>query len=357
MWRGLNPALQLSRLRAAMQAGGIAAVHLVRPENLAWLTGARSFVSLSGERGVLEAVVTMQRCTLISNAIEAQRLMQEELEPGGVKISAYRWWDAAERETLILSALEGHTPLSDVPALPPALERLRLVMLPDQDESLRQLGYDAGTAIARAARLLHPDLTEFEAAGVLAREVNAAGLAPLVNLCAGAARLQTRRHPLPTGARLGHRAILVLSARRDGPVLSVSRLVSFAPLGVAEQQRYQQLLGVEALGLEVAGRGGTLDQVFEAMRGGYANMGQPEEIERHHQGGLAGYRPREARAEPAQQQTIDDGMLIALNPSLPGLKVEDTFLRRGGKLHDLTLHDWPNLPVGGRQRPAILQML
>ena len=229
-------------------------------------------------------------------------------------------------------------------------------MSPEQDESLRQLGHDAGGAIARAARLLHPDLSEFEAAGVLAREVNAAGLSPLVNLCAGAARLQTRRHPLPTGARLGEQAILVLSARRDGPVLSVSRMVSFAPLSEAEQQRYQQLLGVEALGLEVAGRGGTLGQVFEVMRGGYANMGQPGEIERHHQGGLAGYRPREARAEPAQPQSVDDGMLLALNPSLPGLKVEDTFLRRGGKLHDLTLHDWPSLPVQGRQRPAILQM-
>ncbi|GAA4000454.1 M24 family metallopeptidase [Deinococcus rubellus] len=355
MWRGIDTPRQLARLRTAMQAQGVAAVHLVRPENLAWLTGARSYVALSGERGVLEALITAQRCTLISSAIEAQRLEEEELGPGGLPVSAYRWWDAAQRQALIDAALEGQTALSDVPGLPPALEHLRLEMLPDQDEGLRQLGQDAGAAIARAARSLRPEMTEFEAAGILAREVGALGLAPLVNLCAGAARLQTRRHPLPTAARLGERALLVLSARRNGPVLSVSRLISFVPLSAQEKQRYRQLLEIEALGLDAAERGGPLSEIFEVMRGGYTQMGEPDEIERHHQGGLTGYRPREARAEPGQRQTVEDGMLVALNPSLPGWKVEDTFLRRGGQLHDLTLHDWPSLSVKGRERPAVMQ--
>ena len=111
-------------------------------------------------------------------------------------------------------------------------------------------------------------MSEFEAAGLLAREVYALGLAPLVNLCAGAQRLQTRRHPLPTAARLGDRAILVLSARRDGPVLSVSRMVSFTPISAEDQKRYGDLLNVEAGGLDAAERGGTLGEVFEAMRSG-----------------------------------------------------------------------------------------
>ncbi len=344
---------KLALLRTAMREAGIPALHLVRPENLAWLTGARTYIAISSERGVAEGIVTQDQCAIISNAIEAGRLREEE---GLTEIKEYVWWDGAERQKLIDTALNGAQPLSDIPGLPAPLEQVRLTFNATEVAELTDLGKRAGRAIARAARALRPELTEFEAAGLLAHEVYQEGLLPVVNLCAGAERLQTRRHPLPTGARLGARALLVLSARAKGAVLSVSRAVSFAPLTVQEQHEYLQLLEVEAAGLEVAERHGTLEELFFAMGDEYARLGRPAEIEKHHQGGLAGYRPRESRAEPGNRLRIQDGMLVALNPTFPNFKVEDTFLLAEGKLKDLTLHDWPTLTVQGRGRPEILHV-
>ena len=136
-----HQARQLARLRAAMQAEGLEAVHLVRPENLAWLTGARTYISLSGERGALEVVVTPTRCTFISNAIEAARFEEEEGVP---EVQAYRWWEAGEREALLQTALDGRRAVSDVPSLPAALEQLRWVMEPPQDDHLKALGNRRG---------------------------------------------------------------------------------------------------------------------------------------------------------------------------------------------------------------------
>ncbi|AFZ69333.1 Xaa-Pro aminopeptidase (plasmid) [Deinococcus peraridilitoris DSM 19664] len=334
-----------------MHEANISAVHLVRPENLAWLTGARTHIALMGERGVLEAIITPDHCTFISNAIEACRLEEEEGVP---PIQAYGWWETQERERLVQEALGGQQAILDLPALPAALERLRQHFEPDDDAALLQLGRDAGTAIARAVRELRPELTEFEASAHLAKEVIALGMTPVVNLCAGNERLQSRRHPLPTHARLGSKALLVLCARRNGPIVSVSRMVSFTPPDAQEEQRYRTLLEIEAQGLNAAERGGTLEEVFRALQTAYGTHHMPEEITLHHQGGLAGYRPRESRAEPGNTLTVQDGHLLALNPSISGFKVEDTFLRRDGRLLDLTLHDWPTLHIQGRARPGIL---
>jgi hypothetical protein len=49
-------------------------------------------------------------------------------------------------------------------------------------------------------------------------------------------------------------------------------------------------------------------------------------------------------------------MTIAFNPSLPGIKLEDTFLIRGDGLENLTFDPaWPAVTHDGRQRALPLE--
>jgi hypothetical protein len=63
---------------------------------------------------------------------------------------------------------------------------------------------------------------------------------------------------------------------------------------------------------------------------------------------------------PSSAAPIQDGMAFAWNPSITGVKTEDTVMLRPGALDVLTATgEWPMLDVaaGGRpyQRPAILE--
>ena len=89
-------------------------------------------------------------------------------------------------------------------------------------------------------------------------------------------------------------------------------------------------------------------------------MGFPDEWQLHHQGGPAAYEPREYVGTPNSTDTVEVGQAYAWNPSITGVKSEDTILigQEGNEV--LTaIPDWPTLfmEVDGQNipRPAILE--
>ena len=94
----------------------------------------------------------------------------------------------------------------------------------------------------------------------------------------------------------------------------------------------------------------------------YSEAGFAGEWQWHHQGGAAGYEPREYVATPESQDAVQIGQAYAWNPSVAGTKSEDTILVTGSGPEVLTATaDWPDLPVaagdGVYARPAILEVL
>jgi Xaa-Pro dipeptidase len=57
-----------------------------------------------------------------------------------------------------------------------------------------------------------------------------------------------------------------------------------------------------------------------------AVQGYADEWQRHHQGGPAGYEPREYVATPETLDPVGVGQVFAWNPSITGTKSEDTIL-------------------------------
>jgi len=89
--------------------------------------------------------------------------------------------------------------------------------------------------------------------------------------------------------------------------------------------------------------GRSLGEVFIEGQRTYASQGFPDEWKHHHQGGAAGYEPREFLGLPDSQDIVAAGQAYAWNPSIRGAKVEDTILvgETGNEIITLT----PALPV------------
>jgi Xaa-Pro aminopeptidase len=325
----------LGRLREWMQQKGLERLFIQQPENFAWLTGGDNTVVTLRGVGWLEVA---ERVRLHTSRIEAARMVEEETPE--LEVVVYPWY---------------------APFNPPGptdlqydLTPLRLVLSPGEQQRARALGADLAAALGEAMRQAQGDWSERALAGAIAEELWGRGVQPVVLLVAGEERVFKYRHPLPKDRPLGRLFMGVVCGRRHGLILSATRLRSLGHLGAHPLNA--QLLQVEAAALEASRPGVTLGQVAQAIREAYAGIGRVEEFENHHQGGIAGYRPREALAQPGSELRLEPGMLLAYNPSLPGAKVEDTFLLGEAGLDNLTPDpEWPTAEFAGRRRPLVME--
>ncbi|KRE52514.1 Xaa-Pro peptidase family protein [Phycicoccus sp. Soil748] len=351
---------RLAGLADVASAAGVRTLVLRDPATLAWLLESRVHVPLTLDSACLDVVVDTEgatpRPTVVTNAIEAPRLRDTELGDLPVEWQVVPWWEPRDAALPSGDGTGSDRPTPGSVDVAPAVTGLRRTLSPRQRSLLAEVGRDAAAAATRTAARLTPGTTEYAAAGLFAAELMAAGMDPVVLMVGGGARPGPHRHPLPTLEVLGSRAMLVCCARRHGLVASVTRIVSFGPLGTEAQDAYARLLAVEQAFLDASRPGRRLGDAFAEGVAAYAHHGfDPEEWHRHHQGGLSGFQPREFPAHRGSDLGLTDGSVVAWNPSAAGLKVEDTAVV-GTSGPQALVHDpaWPSLEVGGRLRPDVL---
>jgi len=100
--------------------------------------------------------------------------------------------------------------------------------------------------------------------------------------------------------------------------------------------------------------------MFQTIQKAYADAGYPDQWKLHHQGGSAGYNGREAFADPDSKVTVRPNQAFAWNPSITGVKSEDTILATDKGIEFLTTisKDWPTVTAHFQnkeiRRPDIL---
>lgn len=336
---------RLARVRA--DAGGAALV-LTSHEAVSWyLDGVRTHVSLAGPP-VLAVRVDDDGDTLFVAANEADRLVGEELLPDDAARLVRVPWQTPPAEAALVAAPVSGTGVGEG-AVAAELRAARASLLPGERERYRALGRETAEAVTDAASELAPADTERHAAAALAAALVARGIDPLVILVAGRSRL-SYRHPLPTDAPLGDRAMLVVCGRRHGLIANATRWVG-AP-GDADER----ILAVEAAFLAATRPGRSLASAFAAGCAAYGTHAfDADEWRRHHQGGPTGYAGRDPRATEATVDAIVEHQAFAWNPSAPGAKVEDTVLITATGAEVLTADPrWPTVDHAGLRRPAPL---
>lgn len=353
------------KIRALLAEKELDALLLKNVSNFAWATcGAASYVNTAATEGAASLLITPGGRYLISNNIEATRLEKEEgLKEQGWEFRTGPWYEADRQlagltQGLRLGSDGSYNGATDLSA---AIGRLRINLAPEEGDRFRALSRLCAEAMDETVRAVRPGQSEYEIAGMLARATESRGVQAIVNLIASDERIYAFRHPLPTGKRLDRYAMLVLCGRRWGLVCSLSRLVYFGPLPDELRRKAEATAQIDATLIAATRPGKTLAQVFKEGMTAYGATGFADEWRLHHQGGPAGYEPREIIATPDSAEAVNVGQVYAWNPSITGVKSEDSILIGENDNEVLTaIEGWPaiEITVGGQKmkRPAILEI-
>jgi antitoxin VapB len=355
--------LKLERIRRLLDESNLDAILLRRTDNFSWATcGADPHINTADSMGIASLLITRTNRFVVTNNIEATRLMQEQrLAEQGWEFNVSPWFEGDNQ----ITSLTRGTKLGADASFPDALDlsheivSLRSRLTPEEGNRYRELGKLCAQGMRQAIDAVRPGMSEHEIAGALAQSVESRGVQVVVNLVATDERILSYRHPLPTDQRLQHYAMLVLCGRKWGLICSVTRFVHFGMLPDEIRHKAEAVARIDAEMIAATRPGKTLGNVFRQAQEAYAAAGFPDEWQLHHQGGSAGYAPREVTATPGSPEPILVGQAFAWNPSLTGAKSEDTILVGEGSNEIITeMTDWPSIDVQvGRQvikRPAIL---
>jgi Xaa-Pro aminopeptidase len=353
------------RVEALLAERGLNALLLRRISSFAWYTaGGASYVNTATDLGIASLLLTPKGKYLVTNNIEAPRLEREEkLLEQGYEIKVSPWHETQDMVGRLAQGLElgADTPYPGAVDLSGEIAHLRAALTPEEGERFRTVAQATGQALEAAARRLRPGLSEFQVAAVLAQECYERGVSPIVVLIAADERVRNFRHPISTDKKVERYVMLVVCGRRWGLVASATRLVHFGPLPDELRRKQGACAQVDAAFIAATRPGASLAEVFRAGTAAYARTGFPDEWTLHHQGGSAGYEPREYLGLPTATEVVEPGQVFAWNPSITGVKSEDTILVGKEKNDIITATgDWPTIPVevGAQviQRPAILEV-
>ncbi len=360
MARSEEVTTKLGRLHSLLDDRGLDAVVLRTTANAAWVSGGgRTHVLAAQDVGLADVVVTRDGVRVVTSVNEVDRLMAEELPALDAEVEVLAW-DADRRTALPTGPRVGWDAVDigveavDVGA---GVRRLRRPLVPAEVERARALGADAAAALTAVAVVVEPDSPEYAVAGAVAGELLARSIDPVVVLVAGAERLPRHRHPLPTDAAFGPLGMVVVCGRRHGLIVSLTRMVSFGEPAAGTRDAFRRLLEVDVAFNAATRPGATVGDAFSAGISTYAANGfAADEWKRHHQGGSAGYQPRDELGAEGSTTPIGADEIFAWNPSGPGVKSEDTVLTTDGLPEILTSDgEWPVTTVGGLPRPLVLQ--
>jgi antitoxin VapB len=356
---------KLNFLRELIDKHALEAILLQRVSSIAWVTGgATVYVNSARSEGEASLLITQNKQFLFTNNIEAVRLEKEEgLASQGWDFQVVPWF---EPNTYLQKEMSSLKVGSDV-FLPHTLDLskeisiLRANLNPEEGMRFRTLGGLCSQAMDAATQFVRPNQTEYEIAALLDAETKRRGVQAIVNLIGTDERIFNFRHPIPTAKKLEHYAMLVLCGRRQGLVCSITRLIHFGHLPDEIQKKALAVARIDALMIAATRPGHTLGDVFKTAMDEYSHAGYPEEWSMHHQGGPAGYEPREYIAGPGATEKVSLGQVYAWNPSISGSKSEDTVLVSETGNEVLTsIPGWPviTIDVDGitMERPAILVM-
>ncbi len=356
---------KIARVRCLMAGKGWQWVAFSGVDSLAWITGgARCFVDPGGPAGIATLLLGADTAILVTDKVEERRLRDEELAGLPLEYSVQDWTDWYSRRADVLKKLIGaqrgvsDVPLSGWESGESELQQLRFSLTGPEQIRFRKLAREAAVALEKVAREITQGTTESQIAANIEAELAAANIRSPVTLVAADERVFNYRHPLATAKKVDRYAMVVSSATRHGLYASLTRLVHFGPPTRELTDKARACAEIDAAMISATRIDAPVAHIFRSTVRAYADQGYADEWKLHHQGGAAGYRSREYFADFACPFTVQNAQAFAWNPSITGVKSEDTVLvnELGADVITAT-GNWPQISTGrGLDRPAILEL-
>lgn len=354
------------RVREFLRLKGLKALLLKRQANFSWMTcGGLNLVGIATEMGATSLLITDNSKFVISNNIEAPRMIEEEgLEKQGFVIKTFPWFE--DQEVSIVKELLGEGPLGSDAHFPNAqmmaedIAKLRYSFTPDEQKRYRWLGKRVSIALEKTMMKTKKGEKESAVVGRLSKELWKDRIDPVTLMSAADDRISNFRHPIPTEKRIEKYLMVSVNARKWGLIVSLTRFVHFGKLPKELREKYEANVFIDCTMMAHTRPGIPAKEVLQKGMDAYHEKGYPEEWKLHHQGGSIGYTGRDYRVHFKTPDIIQENQAFTWNPSITGTKSEDTILAtlKGPEMITYPiLYPTLSLSVAGISftRPAILE--
>lgn len=354
---------KFARVRKLMQEEGLDGVLFSAIHNFYWITGGKGdMVDRSCGQAAARILILEDKAYAVCNSSEMYRVFDEELTDGSFALIGFPWHE--DEEEILKPYIGGKRIGSDngifgTRDIADKIQALRYVLTAAEEKRMEEIGPEAAQILEDTVRDIRPGETEHSAAGRVAGRFLAKGYAVPVILVASDERLLKYRHPLPTDKRIEKCAMIAICAQKYGLTISVSRITSFAPLSEEIRNKYEALLKIDATYILHTKAGVPAREVLEKGYAMYKSTGYEADFHLHHQGGALGYLTRDYCANFQTGDVVLDHQGFSWNPTIAGVKLEDTYLVRGDEQHILSYTgNWVyrDVTVDGKtiRRPDIL---
>ena len=348
---------RIVKMLAAENLGGV----LINSQpNFAWAAaGANNGIDQSRENGAASLLIRKDgKRFVLASRIEMRRVLAEEISAEDFEPIEFAWEDEKATADFLKNcalallnkgdALGADLPFgADVRVVESAIARCRYSLTESEIERYRLLGRDAGTAVGYLAKNLKPGQTELEIAGLAQHALAQKNIRAVVTLVAADERLEKYRHPVPTAKKWEKTVMIVVCAKRNGLIASLSRIVCAGKISEELKQKTHAAARVNAKLLAATKPETTGAELYKIAAAAYAAEGFAGEINLHHQGGATGYRTRDWVAHPAGAEKVVKNQAFAWNPSITGTKTEETVIAFDDKKIEVITAspDWAQIAV------------
>jgi Xaa-Pro aminopeptidase len=344
---------KLRRLAEFLGRHRLDGVLLQQRGNFAWVTnGHDNHIANNTEAGVTAVLATAGERVCLSNNIESPRMEKEELARSGIPVVSFPWHDRKRGAAKVAEVIAGRRVAADMDPLglglaplPQDFSELRWHLTEEEVGRYREGARRASAAMEGACLSIEFGASEHEVAGALDFHLHRSQCTPLVTLVAADERIERFRHPIPTRKTVERYVMLVTCAAYGGLISCLTRFVSFGPVSRELESKGHAVANID-VAINLSTRPGrTLGELFQVLQKAYADNGQADQWKLHHQGGPTGYANSEAVATPDGTAKVRGTQAFAWNPSIVGIKSEDTVLCTEDGVEVLTAHseEWPTV--------------
>ncbi|RWR01016.1 hypothetical protein ED28_16335 [[Pantoea] beijingensis] len=340
---------KLQRVRQLLREQQLDAVLITRRDNIAWLTEGKTFYVVDrAEAGVASLLVSTHDVLLIAPDNEMPRILAEEPLPFAITPRSYPWYQSLDNvlPTLALSRIGSDICRANSQDVQTDFVHLRTRMTPAECDRFLQLGRQTAAVIEKVARSVRPGLTEREVEARIYAACLPLGIRPVCTLIAVDTRISAFKHPIPGTTQMRKKMLLTLGAEREGLNVSMTRMVHAGPPSDASRQLLRSVAEIHADILMASRPARPWQDIFSDIQASYARHGFPEGWKAHHQGGPAGYGCRDFIVTPETPGVLALNQAMAWNPTLSGVKSEDTsLLTEDGPQWLTRTGDWPMMNI------------
>jgi Xaa-Pro aminopeptidase len=355
------------RIRQFLDASGHDAVVLGLGDSVAWFTsGGDLGQCLGSELCSIMLFINRTSRAVIADNVQSCRVFEEELAGLGFQLKERPWYDDPYQVVSELCHNKriatdmGGNGCSPVRREGDALRALRRRLTVLERQRLRQLGRTLSLAVEATCRNFDPGEREADVAGHLAHRLIREGVVPVDLRVAGDDRLARFRQPTFKSCPIQKRATIAVSGRRHGLCASLTRSVSFGPVGSEYRQLQALATMVDATCIFFSRPGEVISEVFRRAKRIYEKFGHPHEWTLDYQGSVIGYSPREILLRPDSTLVLEPNMALSWSPSVSAARTEDTVIIDARGYEVVTgMQDWPAIEVAVKgyiiPRPGILE--